>query len=370
MFALCCRGANVERVSLTYWPSSETLLHLCIVHHQLGALAMLLDELSTAYENAVTSDGVDDETRTRCCALVAARTRRARRCSAASSRSPSPTRCRPSRGAGAGGGRACVPIRAVRGGHPRARGGGGEQDPDQPRARSISKLPDGLRGCCAGRWLVADVPPEDSKMGDLSATVARWEVTGFGPALDRVLGDADGFRGWSFHLGTHVSVDKFERRHSTAAVLDELVKQLTPAERFVASATSPLSRRAARSRPWAGWAAAAASAGGGGRWSGEGGGGAHRRRRRARRQPALALADAQLDRVLAVNLANVDALDNVEPMTLQRIDARGPPFRQAGARGDTRQSAGGRLHLGRRLRRRVGRREGRDVEGGRRRRRR
>ena len=31
-------------------------------------------------------------------------------------------------------------------------------------------------------------------MGDLSATVAQWEVTGFGPALDHVLGDADGFR--------------------------------------------------------------------------------------------------------------------------------------------------------------------------------
>ena len=119
-------------------------------------------------------------------------------------------------------------------------------------------------------------------MGDLSATVARWEVTGFGPALDRVLGDADGFRGWSFHLGTHVSVDKFERRHATAAVLDELVKQLTPAERFVAQrylatleargALSPVGgvgggggfggRR--RSMEW-GKAAAALTAAGGGR---------------------------------------------------------------------------------------------------------
>ena len=69
----------------------------------------------------------------------------------------------------------------------------------------ISRLPDGLRGCCAGRWLVADVPPEDSKMGDLSATVARWEVTGFGPALDRCWRRR--LRGWSFHPGTHVSVD-------------------------------------------------------------------------------------------------------------------------------------------------------------------
>ena len=136
-------------------------------------------------------------------------------------------------------------------------------------------------------------------MGDLSATVARWEVTGFGPALDRVLGDADGFRGWSFHLGTHVSVDKFERRNSTAAVLDELVKQLTPAERFVAQRyLATLEARGALS-PVGG-------VGGGGGFGGrrrsmEWGRRrrAHRRRRRARRQPALALADAQLDRVLA-----------------------------------------------------------------------
>ena len=192
---------------------------------------------------------------------------------------------------------------------PRARGGRGEQDPDQPRARSDLELPDGLRGCCAGRWPVADVPPEDSKMGDLSATVARWEVTGFGPALDRVLGDADGFR---------VVVPPGhprERRQVRAPPLDRggigRARQAAHARRAIRrpALTSPLSRRAARSRPWAGWAAAAAGGAAAVDGVGEGGGGAHRRRRRARRQPALALADAQLDRVFAVDFANVDALD-------------------------------------------------------------
>ena len=312
-FALCCRGANVERVSLTYWPSSETLLHLCIVHHQLGALAMLLDELSTAYENAVTSDGVDDETRTRCCALVAredaaGKTMLGRLLEVAIADPLPPVSGAPAPAAG----EPVSPYVPF-----------GVDTPEHEAAEAnkilisrvldqISKLPDGLRGCCAGRWLVADVPPEDSKMGDLSATVARWEVTGFGPALDRVLGDADGFRGWSFHLGTHVSVDKFERRHSTAAVLDELVKQLTPAERFVAQrylatleargALSPVGgvgggggfggRR--RSMEW-GKAAAALTAAGGGR------GGSQRSL-----SPMLnSIAFSPL------NLADVDALDIV-----------------------------------------------------------
>ena len=190
-FALCCRGANVERVSdvLAVVGDAVPPLHRPPPARRVGDAARR------------TVDRVRECGHLRRCRRrdahpllrLVAREDAAGKTMPAPSRSPSPTAAARLRGASAGGGRACVPIRAVWGGHPRARGGGGEQDPDQPRARydleTARRPPRLLRRPMARRRRPSGGLQDGRPVGDGGAVGGD----GVWPRLDCVLGDADGF---------------------------------------------------------------------------------------------------------------------------------------------------------------------------------